>query len=259
MADTYDMNTLLPVETIQAIAQLYGSPAFSDKSGYNGLSGRQWHFHYFTGRVPTPAEFYYGIFVDKIGDSHQTLPLDIPTKHLGYTRVRCDASSDAGGSTVDLNMKANGAMAPSGITFVTYQTGDTPVARDPNSDATWMLDWAFSASHPITLSGGNKPNLRAMGAAGELVLGAKPTWFYISESANIFDSELQNIDHPTINNLWQASINRDKNTYADRHPIIMGTVGELGSGADLELSQGGDSIADQIKPVSLRIQCNPTA
>lgn len=258
MADTYDMNTLLPAETIQAITQLYGSPAFADTNGYNNRNGRVWGIHFFTGRIPTAAEFYYGTYVDKIGDSHKTLPMALSHKYLGRMEVACDAQYDASNALVSINMKANGAAAPDGITFVRRENHHSPVSRDPNSDLSWMLDWSFSASNSISLGGGNRAALRQMDAAGDLVFGAKPTWFYISDSQYLLHTTMTGIDHPTLDNQYQAYIERTSWSYPDRQPIIMGTVGALGSGADFELAVGGDAIVDVIKPVSLRIQCNPT-
>lgn len=260
MAVTYDINTLLPVESIQRITQLYGSPAFSDKGNHNSASyNRAYYVHLMTGRVPTPAEFYYGIYVDHAGQSHKSLALNMAQRALGFFAVRNDGYTDGSTSTLEQNLKSNGAGAPDGITFSSRSNYFSPVARDPNSDFSWLIDWSFSAAHLISLTGNNNRSvLTSYQNANELVEEARPTWFYLSEDDNPFPDNNTYVDHPTDNNVWTTVISSvDSDQTPERYPIVMGTAGKLGSGADLELSVGGDSITNQIQPVSLRIQCNP--
>ena len=132
-----------------------------------------------------------------------------------------------------------------------------PVPRNPNSDLSWMLDWSFSASKAAWLYKSSKfSNLQAYSAAGQLVED-RPTWFAITGSPSAIHASDHVIDHPTQNNEYQATLAIMRpEAYVDRQPIVIGTVGGVGSGADLELSKGHDQITDQVAPVSLRIKCN---
>ena len=255
MADTYDLSTLLPTATLQQILQHYASPSFSDKGGHNDRAeDREWGLHFFTGRVPTPAEFYYGLYIDRIGDTKTDQALTLAERYLGYVYLRNDAYVHAGSCTVDINMRMHGARWPDGETFVasdgvTYKSRCEP---DANSDDTWMLDWAFSSSHTNTLNGGNRTALRTWRDEGKLV-SPKPTWFLLNASTSIMHTYDQSVDNRDANNAWQARIQQVRDASPERRPMMIGTVGELGSGADLELATGGDDISDTINLISLRV------
>lgn len=253
MADNYDLSTLLPTATLQQILQHYASPSFSDKSGYNShVEDREWGLHFFTGRVPTPEEFYYGVYIDRIGDTKTDQALTLTERHLGYVFLRNNAYEHASSCTVDVNMRMHGAIWPEGATFTAQSNLKTRCEPDPNADSTWMLDWAFSSSHTNILSGGNRAALRTWRDEGKLV-SAKPTWFMLNSSSSLMLTHDKSVDSRDTNNAFRARIQQVRDENPERRPMMIGTVGELGSGADLELATGADDISDSLNLISLRV------
>ena len=258
MADTYDMNTLLPPEALQGIAQRWGSPAFySTEYISDPNASRYWYVHVFTGRVPSPEEFYYGLYLDKRGDTLTSAydPLSLTDRAIGYFSVRTDGYIAANDTyTVGTQMLANGADIAD--TVESSSSDYIPVPRNPNSDLSWMIDWSFSASRLAAMTGHpNYSNLTAH-ATNNALVHARPTWFIISSSSSLPVSDYA-VEHPTQSNVYEAWISFFRQDYlTDRLPVVMGTVGTVGSGADLEFATGADEITRTVAPVSLRIKCN---
>ncbi|MCP4528716.1 MAG: hypothetical protein GY833_22810 [Aestuariibacter sp.] len=260
MADTYDMNTLLPAEALQMIAQRWGSPAFYAPTNQktNTSASRSWYIHLFTGRMPSPEEFYYGMYFDNRGDTltSDLVPLHLDDRRIGCLRLTTSGDDDANSYAVGLSALANGAELHEGAVSFTSETFP-PVPRNPNSDLSWMLDWSFSASKIVTLTKAAKfTSLQTYSANGQLVED-RPTWFAITGTPHSIYASDHVVDHPTQNDEYQSTLAIMRpEAYVDRQPIVVGTVGGVGSGADLELSKGHDQITDQVAPVSLRIKCN---
>lgn len=258
MADTYDMNTLLPPEALQGIAQRWGSPAFYAPEYENSPSARRdWYVHVFTGRVPSPEEFYYGLYVDKRGDTltSEYDPLSLADRAIGYFSVRTDGYTTASDTyAVGTQMLANGADIAD--TVESSSSAYIPVPRNPNSDLSWMIDWSFSASRIATMTGHTNYSNLITHATNNALVHARPTWFIISSSSAlpVFNYA---VEHPTQSTVYEAQISFFKQDYyTDRLPVVMGTVGTVGSGADLEFATGADEITKTVAPVSLRIKCN---
>jgi len=254
MADTYDISTLLPTKTLQRIMQHFGSPSFTPNS-YNTSANNPVYIHLMTGRVPTLSEFYYGAYLDRIGDTHKTRPLSFTERHLGYLVITPQRAASSGASAYHqgTDILISGARWPEGATFTPSNTSYDPVRLEPNplGDATWMLDWSFSANKQATPTDGNRDQLRTYRDNGELVGNGAPTWFYIADYAYLPVFHEQSIRDHT--NAEVALLHTLQNGSENRRPMIMGTVGPLGSGADLELASGGDELSETVSPVSLRI------
>lgn len=260
MADTYDMNTLLPPTTLQEIAQRWGSPAFYSKTYKSSTTAeRWWVIHLFTGRVPSPEEFYYGTYVDRRGDSCSSEydPLSLRERQIGYMRVYTNGYGGYGdGYAAGSQVLMNGAAIAEGV--VSPSADYEPVARNENSDLSWMLDWSFSASRTVTLAAAaNYSALQSLATNGALN-EARPTWFMMSGSTSLPSMQDAHVQHTTESSQPQAVISTYplSGSNLERTPILMGTIGAIGSGADLELATGHDSISNRVAPVSLRIKCN---
>lgn len=258
MADLYDMNTLLPPEALQGIAQRWGSPAFYAKEYASSANAdRTWYIHLYTGRVPSPEEFYYGLYIDRRGDSRssEAVPLTLAEREIGYFRLLTNGyESYADAYAVGFQALANGAEVAVGVepSHVDYVSAP----RNENSDPSWMLDWSFSASRIVTLVQAEYYSAIIADANNGLLTHNRPTWFMISSSASVPYADDFGVDHPTLDNEEQAYVSVLKHTSVERLPLIMGTVGAIGSGSDLELATGHDGITTKISPVSLRIKCN---
>ena len=120
MADSYDLSTLLPIETLRQITQHYGCPSFLDPDGYNNTyeEDRNWGLYLFSGRVPSPAEFYYGLYVDREGDSHAAKPVTLQEKLVGRLEIKNNAHVANARAVMGHNLRPHGAVWPDGETFV---------------------------------------------------------------------------------------------------------------------------------------------
>lgn len=259
MAETFDINTLLPPAELQRIAMRPFSPSFYKEGNEVVATNKEYllAFHFYTGRIPTPAEFLYGMYVDKIGDSHKTKHLPMDDKYCGYFYITGRGASGAAYGAVGKDIKASGMQHPDGLVPSKSRTDFTEVDVDPVADLSWMMDWSFSASQTYSLSSGNLSSLRTMEAAGDLVHETAPTYFLVTKHYTKPHFVEKNAYHPTTGGMV-GSIDYIPNASEHRRPLMMGTCGEVGSGADLELATGYD-LSGLVRPVSLRISCNPTA
>lgn len=258
MATTYDMSTLLPPEALQEIAQRWGSPAFyAQNYKSNATAERWWYIHLFTGRVPSPEEFYYGTYIEQRGDtrSSELAPLSLLERAIGSFKLYTNGyGAYDDGYAVGSQALTNGALLPEGVT--SSDSTYVPVPRNANSDLSWMLDWSFSASRSVKLTKHTYYTALISDASNDLLNDARPTWFMISGSHTLPAMTELTVEHHEVSGQPQARISMPSMAAADKIPTVMGTVGAIGSGADLELSQGYDSISDTVAPVSLRIKCN---
>lgn len=254
MADTFTLNTLLRPEDLQSIAQRVGSPSFySPTTASVGSGKRELTVSIMVGRVPTPAEFYYGMYVDRVGDTLSDKALTLTEKRLGFFRIQNNGTVNEFYYAIGKNMKASPLIMPEGINLEPPEGTLVPVEPDPTSSPARTLDWSFSSSHNVRLQGFSS-TLRNDLLADEKAT-QRPTWFYISEDPTASYVPYKGLTPDGVDDATLSCLSRTSSTKG--HPLIMGTVGVLGSGADLELAEGADLPSEYLRLVSLRIGCNP--
>ena len=131
----------------------------------------------------------------------------------------------------------------------------------PYAGDDWVLDWAFDSNYDYHLGGGNRSTLTAWANNGDWVGPAQPTWFWITSHETEFPQlDAMYVDSRDTNERLQGRCTAaDGCTNPYRRPMIMGTAGPIGSGADLQLATGGDGFNQKINLISLRVVLNETA
>ncbi|MDK1290073.1 hypothetical protein [Pseudoalteromonas umbrosa] len=261
MAETFDIKTLIPTEELQRIAMRTFSPGHVHKTSKSGLAGYDFelYFHFYTGKMPSRSEFLYGMYFDQIGDTHKTKSLTLAERYLGHFYIAGNGKTYDYYGALEVDAKASGMQHPEGKVPEHASTDYVTVPKDPAADLSWMMDWSFSANKTYDIYGGNLDALRVVAAAGELVHDAAPTYVMISKSVNPPHKYTGvKTGLPPVSGVKVGTVNYIANSYESSRPLIMGSVGPVGSGAMMELASGYD-LSGFVRPVSLRIMCNPVA
>lgn len=264
MADSYDLSTLLPISTLRQITQHYGCPSFFDPDGYGNAydEDRNWSLYLFSGRVPSPAEFYYGLYIDREGDSHTTKPLTLQEKLVGRLAIKNNADLRSTHAVVGHNLRVHGAVWPNGAAFAQRGQNLSMVRAEPLPYAgdNWVLDWAFDNNYTYTLTDSDLSALRNWHRYGYWVGPARPTWFWLTSHDGPFPECVTTyVTSRDSRTDYKAVVQRLKDTSPIRRPLLLGTAGPIGSGADLQLANGGDGFNANVNLISLRVVLNETA
>ncbi|MDK1290079.1 hypothetical protein [Pseudoalteromonas umbrosa] len=260
MAETFDINSLLSNEELQRMAMRPFSPSFYRQEDLNqvthGANDFTLRFHFYTGRVPTPAEFYYGMYFDKKGQSHSDVGLSMPARYCGYMSLITSGKSDSSYGSVGPHAKMSGMQHPAGKEPASHRDDFTAVPVNAQADLSWLTDISFSVSNEYTLSSGELNALKGYVTAGKWVGEQAPTFFFLTKNHNAPVFTQCNVKTPDAN-INAGVVSYLNTSYIERRPLAMGTVGGFGSGATLELSKGYD-FSGVISPISLRAQCQIT-
>ncbi|GEK08039.1 hypothetical protein HUZ36_14365 [Pseudoalteromonas sp. McH1-7] len=262
------LETLLNKQDLQEILHGWGSPTYYlGMHKYGSSLASRYFIHAFTGRVPTPAEMYYGTFINKTGDLVSNTPHDLADAYLGWIGIRTDLSADAhyyraggnadtepspGQATIDAEV--SGRVFPEGISLVKGYTHYIRLPVKEHHDTSMMMSVTFSPSAKKHWHGGNKAALKTAHDEGRLVHGFKPTWFYISENLDFPARDTQKV--MDRDNQHIATINSLQSTHFSRLGVLYGRFGSVGSGAEIELSDGYENNIYSATLVSLKIKSN---
>lgn len=258
MPETFDISKLLPAEDVQRMAMRAVSPTGYRDSGTPETNEFQLWIHFYTGRVPTSAEFLYGLYFDKVGDSHKTKPLPLSDRYCGNIAVRSSGTNQNFASNIERQVRMSGMQHPPEGSPTLSRSGTTPVATDPRADLSWLTDMSFAADYSYTPSDAGKlSELRDYVTADAWAGVAAPTFFIISKSKEQPHTVTHHGRAPNVtDNIVAIDMLRKEDPL--RRPLILGTVGGRGSGAAMELAEGLDFNA-QLRPISLRVACNAVA
>ncbi|GEK11666.1 hypothetical protein HUZ36_14395 [Pseudoalteromonas sp. McH1-7] len=250
MADSYEVSSLLPDDTLRQILHGWGCPAFATPSNANvaNTAQRQYFVHLFCGRIPTQSEVLHGTFIDRVGDSHRDMPLTLEQRYLGSFNV----ATAVGESVINKSVKSTGRIWPEQVSIASSYTALSPLPVASMATQSWMLDWSFKSTKTLVLSNGNLGWLSQEALSGGLnTTGA--TWFYISESENRprWKTRVVQNPHSLDNTAVIESLHVDMQTSA--LPLIVGNVGAMGTNSDLELISGATGFNSHIRMAGLRI------
>ncbi|RRS09157.1 hypothetical protein EAG18_08535 [Pseudoalteromonas sp. J010] len=260
------LETLLNKQDLQEILHGWGSPTFyAGNTNHQRGEASRYFIHAFTGRMPTPAEIYYGTFVNKVGDLYSDVPHTFYDAYIGWIGMRTDSYTShptnkayyyrAGG---DLDI--SGRIYPEGASISTahgYISARVPVKAE--HDTSMMMSATFSADSQKQWFVGNTAALEAAHDDNRLVHGLKPTWFYISQSEHrqtVTDHEVRDTQNQHIATISTLAHYHSDSSYRTRQGIVYGRFGSIGSGAEIELVVGDNNNIRTVRPVSIKIKSN---
>ncbi|TMP46267.1 hypothetical protein CWB96_00100 [Pseudoalteromonas citrea] len=248
------VNTLLTRDDIQHMLHIWGSPATIYNYPRQHGNYRRYFIHAFTGRVPTASEIYYGTYIHRQGDLFKTAAHNsISDAHVGYIIVQTDHPSHSYGYKLTEDCKMSGPIFPEGSIFTNITTHTIWNMPQSGAKKSWMLDWEFSAKSNKVWVSGNRDNLRAWHEESKLAFDKKPTWFFISDSAHLpmFSDVTRVTDQNGNAQAVIQAIDMTDTAGSDRWPLVYGTIGSVGSGADLETAE--EDSFDHARLISLRV------
>ncbi|RRS09155.1 hypothetical protein EAG18_08525 [Pseudoalteromonas sp. J010] len=260
------LNTLINDEAVKEIVHRWGSPAYIDTSSEN-KGARNYYLHGFVGRVPTPAELLYGTFAMKEGDvvtadatEKYGFSLDLRFPHLGSIELSCDHTDNHSRAVFGQSVRASGLILPEGVRLESAIEGMQTLPPLEGVTTSWMMDFSFDGQKEYTWNAGNRNGVIQAGRENKLTSGDLPTWFMISESSSLPTMQDYKVYAP------KSATNPDGTKVTgyvshmfydyqpERRPIIVGTIGLVGSGADLQIEQPRRGYEfETITPLSLRI------
>ncbi|MDW7551354.1 hypothetical protein [Pseudoalteromonas peptidolytica] len=254
------LETLLNKQDLQEILHGWGSPSsYRTDTRYEAVSLSRYYIHAFTGRVPTPAEIYYGMYINKKGELRKDACHHLREAYVGYIAVRNDYKVYVSAYRENYDVNISGRIFPDDVNLG-YEQGAVRNPPKERNDTSMMMDITFSAeptkkwSSPSSLN-----NLKNLSEQGLLVDSLKPTWFFISETSSLPDSIAKDRDIDRVYNKQNeaiAMINRLELTGDSKTTgLIFGTFGPIGSGAEIELSDGYDHV-ESVRMVSIKIKSN---